>query len=88
MTKVKAVRNRKEVKPPDGLYIRRNANPRFEVRGSMLVQEIDAHCLDSTTIGLEGVVLVLSHRYSLEENLISISKLKRYIEHIYKEDAQ
>lgn len=51
----------------------------------MLVQKIDAHCLDSTTIGADGVLVVLPHRRTLADNLRSLAKLIQYIRREYGE---
>ena len=85
MTKIKAVRNRVHAEPIEGLYLKRNLAPRYEVQDGVLVQKIDAHCLDSTTIGADGVLVVLPHRRTLADNLRSLAKLIQYIRREYGE---
>ena len=57
----------------------------YEVQDGVLVQKIDAHCLDSTTIGADGVLVVLPHRRTLADNLRSLAKLIQYIRREYGE---
>ena len=85
MTKVKAVRNRVHAEPIKGLYLKRNLAPRYKIQDGVLVQEVDAHCLDSTTIGADGVLVVLPHRRTLADNLRSLAKLIQYIRREYGE---